>query len=169
MARGKQLTAVAIRKLWSPWIRHHSVSQDLRLGLYNVKSHCAHIQHGHLGTNANRMAQVLCIPPSSAKMGYRHQIPSANLEQRPKICVQPIEPVRHQNSVETVWTCASSPETPAHLAIDQYFTSSDFVGWRGRPRTTQPTALDNGLQEVGKRLRNQRDLDWLRSHDRNEW
>ena len=58
VARRKQLTAVAIRKLSSPWIRHHSVSQDLRLGLYNVKSHCAHTQHGHLGTNANRMAQV---------------------------------------------------------------------------------------------------------------
>ncbi|KAI0227470.1 hypothetical protein LSAT2_022072 [Lamellibrachia satsuma] len=70
---------------------------------------CAHIQHGHLGTNAN-----------------------------------------------------------GQLAVDQYCTPADVAGWRRRPRTTLPTALDKDLQEADKRLRNQRDLDWLRSHDRSQ-
>ena len=38
-----------------------------------------------------------------------------------------------------------------------------------RPRATLPTALDKGLHEIGRRLQNQRDLDWLRSHDRTKW
>ena len=74
-----------------------------------VYSPCAHIQHGYVGTNANGMGQVGCIPPSSAKTGHRHQMLSANLEQHPllKMCIQPTEPVCHQSSVEPVWTCAS--------------------------------------------------------------
>lgn len=50
-----------------------------------------------------------------------------------------------------------------NLARDQYFTPADVDGWRGWLRAPQPTALDKDLQEVGKRLRSQRDLEWLKS------
>ena len=39
--------------------------------IYKFTAFCAHIQHGHNETNANRMGQVLCILPSSAETGHQ--------------------------------------------------------------------------------------------------
>ena len=54
-------------------------------------------------------------------------------------------------------------DTPAQMAIDEYITPTATAGWQGRPRTTLPTTLDNDLQGVGKRLRNKRDMQHLRT------
>ena len=54
-------------------------------------------------------------------------------------------------------------DTPAQMAIDEYIAPTATAGWQGRPRTTLPATLDNGLHGVGKRLRNKQDLQHLRT------
>ena len=57
-----------------------------------------------------------------------------------------------------------------YTGADEYIAPTATAGWQGRPHTTLPTTLDNDLQGVGKRLRNKRDVQHLRTFalDRNQ-
>ena len=94
VARRKKLAAVTFRTQWSLRVSYHPVSPRPPAATVQCgNSPCAHIQHGHVGTNANGMSHVSFIPPSSAETSNWHQIPSTNLEQRPlaEMRVQPTD------------------------------------------------------------------------------
>ena len=62
--------------------------------------------------------------------------------------------------------------THTHKFIDEcmYFgTEAGMEGWRGRPRTTLPSILDNDLRTAGKRLHNTGNLEQLRLLTKEEW
>ena len=62
------------------------------------------------------------------------------------------------------------PTVPVQKFIDEYFgTVAGMEGWRGRPRTTLPSILDNDLRTVGKRLHNTVNLEQLWLLTKEEW
>ena len=158
MARRKQLAAVAFRKLWSLWVRHYRVYQDLRRRLSNAfitpvltyntgtwgltPTEWARFDAFHL----QQLRQVIAIR-------YPQRISNNALYR--KCACNPLS----LSTNKALWCldmCFSCQVK--QLAIDQYFTSTDVAGWRVLPRTKLPTVLDKDLQEVGKRLRNLADI-----------
>ena len=60
-------------------------------------------------------------------------------------------------------------DTPAQQAIDYYFADTGDATFRGRPRTSLPTALSADLRRVGRTLRRPADIDALRLLNREQW
>ena len=62
-------------------------------------------------------------------------------------------------------------DAPAQQAINYYFADTGVGTFRGRPRTTLPTALSADLRRVGRRptLRCPADIDALRLLNREQW
>ena len=60
-------------------------------------------------------------------------------------------------------------DTPAQQAIDYYFAGTGDDTFRGRPRTSLPTALSADLRRVGRTLRRPADIDALRLLNREQW
>ena len=82
-------------------------------------------------TNANRIGQVLCIQPSSAKSCQQHQIPSTILEQRllPQCVCNPLSSsaIKVQRGLFG-HMLRMLREANVQLAIDQYYTLADVAG-----------------------------------------
>ena len=163
VVRRKQLAAVASRKLRSLWVRHHRVSQDLRLRLYNA---CiVHMFTYNIGTWGITPTEWVRFIVSWDRSW--HQIPLSNLELRPrsKMCVQSTELIIHQTSMEFVCTCVSNATlSPCTIGNRQLF----HTHWRcWLARATTNTTPNCPRQRSADR--NQRDLIWLWSHDRSQW
>ena len=60
-------------------------------------------------------------------------------------------------------------EAPAQQVIDYYFADTGVATFRGRPRTTLPTALCADLRRLGRTLRRPADIDALRILNREQW
>ena len=61
-------------------------------------------------------------------------------------------------------------DAPAQHAIDFYFADTGVATFRGRPRTTLPTAwLSADLRRVGRTLRRPADIEALRLFNREQW
>ena len=63
-------------------------------------------------------------------------------------------------------------DAPAQQAIDFYFADTGVAAvatFRGRPRTTLPTALSDDLRRVGRTLRRPADIEALRLLNREQW
>ena len=60
-------------------------------------------------------------------------------------------------------------DTPAQQAIDYYFADTGDAIFRGRPRTSLPTALSADLRRVGRIVRRPADIDALRLLNREQW
>ena len=58
---------------------------------------------------------------------------------------------------------------PVQLAIDAFLEDTGTPKFRGRPRCTLPTTLDEDLRRIGRQLRNSDDIDALRTLDRRTW
>ena len=60
-------------------------------------------------------------------------------------------------------------DASAQQAIDFYFADTGVATFRGRPRTTLPTALSADLRRVGRTLRCPADIEALRLLNREQW
>ena len=60
-------------------------------------------------------------------------------------------------------------DASAQQAIDYYFADTGVATFRGRPRTTLPTALSADLRRVGHTLCHPDDIDALRLLNREQW
>ena len=56
-----------------------------------------------------------------------------------------------------------------NIGVDYYFADTGVGTFRGRPRTTLPTALSADLRRVGRTLRRPADIDALRLLNREQW
>ena len=54
------------------------------------------------------------------------------------------------------------PNVPANKAMTAYF-SHPGEGWRGRPRTTLPTVLNDDLKDTPYELKSRKDLELLQA------
>ena len=173
VARRKQLANVAFRKLSTVWFRRSRISLLLRLRLYD--SFVVPVLVYNMGTwgltktelerldayHRRHLRQIIGIQ-------WPHRISNTALYRRCRC--RPIS----ENVKSARWRLFGHVlrmplDAPAQQAIDYYFADTGVGTFRGRPRTTLPTALSADLRRVGRTLRCPADIDALRLLNREQW
>ena len=171
IARRKQLANVAFRKLSTVWFRRSRISLLLRLRLY--ESFVVPVLTYNMGTWGLTKAEL-------DRLDTYHR---RHLRQ--------IIGIHWPNLISTLYRCCRSHpisedvisarwrlfghvlrmplDAPAQQAIDYYFADTGVATFRGRPRTTLPTALSADLRRVGRTLCRSADIDALRLLNREQW
>ena len=147
VARRKQLANVAFRKLSTVWFRRSRISLPVRLRLDTYhRRHLRQIIGIHWPnriSNAALYCRCRCHPISE-------DVKSARWRLYGHVLRMPLD-------------------APAQQAIDYYFADTGVATFRGRPRTTLPTALSADLRRVGRTLRRPADIYALRLLNREQW
>ncbi|KAE9335811.1 hypothetical protein PF008_g13319 [Phytophthora fragariae] len=164
VSRRKQLARAALNRMWTLWLRTSQTSERTRVRLYN--SYVLPILLYNCGTWALTKGGVLGLESFHRRqlrqvLGIRHprRISNAALYKRCNA-----RPLRYRIT-KARWVLfgqvlRGSDRNPAFMQMARYFDSSTEGGWRGRPRTTLPTLLDQNFRNTkrGRRLRTKTDL-----------
>ena len=173
VARRKQLANVAFRKLSTVRFRRSRISLPLRLRLY--ESFVVPVLTYNMGTwgltkaeldrldtyHRRHLRQVISIH-------WPNCISNAALYRRCR-CRPISEDVKSARWCLFGHVLRMPLDAPAQQAIDYYFADTGVATFRGRPRTTLPTALSADLRRVGRTLRRPADIDALRLLNREQW
>ena len=100
-----------------------------------------------------------CVPPSPSTPYHRHSLVAPHLEHG---AISPLSMSPHQRRREFGLVLRMPLDAPAQQAIDYYFADTGDATFRGRPRTTLPTALSADLRRIGRTLCRPTDIDALR-------
>ena len=174
VARRKQLANVAFYQMKSPWLRRNHISEELRLRLYNAFVIPVLLYNmGTWGLTQKQTDQLDSFHRSQLRqlIGIRwpNCISNKALYRRCKC-----EPLNIRLT-EARWRLFGHVlrlprDVPAQMFVSEYFSrEKDVEGWRGRPRTSLPTVLDEDLKTVGKRIHNSAELERLRLLTKEEW
>ena len=173
VARRKQLANVAFRKLSTVWFRRSRISLLLRLRLYD--SFVVPVLVYNMGTWGLTKAELERLDAYHRRhlrhiigIHWPHRISNTALYRRCRC--RPIS----ENVKSARWRLFGHVlrmplDAPAQQAIDYYFADTGVGTFRGRPRTTLPTALSADLRRVGRTLRRPADIDALRLLNREQW
>ena len=171
--RRKQLANVAFRKLSTVWFRRSRISLLLRLRLYD--SFVVPVLVYNMGTWGLTKAELERLDAYHRRhlrqiigIHWPHRISNTALYRRCRC--RPIS----ENVKSARWRLFGHVlrmplDAPAQQAIDYYFVDTGVGTFRGRPRTTLPTALSADLRRVGRTLRCPADIDALRLLNREQW
>ena len=130
---------------------------------------CVDIQHGYVGSDKGRTRSPGRIPPSPPTPDRRHSRISNTALYRRCRCHPISEDVKSARWRLFGHVLRMPRHTPAQQAIDYYFADTGVATFRGRPRTSLPTALSADLRRVGRTLRRPADIDALRLLNREQW
>ena len=173
VARRKQLANVAFRKLSTVWFRRSRISLPLRLRLY--ESFVVPVLIYNMGTWGLTKAELDRLDAYHRRhlrqivgIHWPHRISNTALYRRCRC--HPIS----EDITSARWrlfghVLRMPRDTPAQQAIDYYFADTGDATFRGRPRTSLPTALSADLRRVGRTLRRPADIDALRLLNREQW
>lgn len=163
LSRRKQLAPMALRKLWTIWLRPHYTTDRTRIRLYNC--YVLPILIYICGTWALTTSELLGLGSfhrrqlrSVLNIRFPRRISNAALYE---ICEE--RPLRRRITPAR-WNLFGHilrrPGIPGYLQMEAYFAPSNAGKWRGRPRITLPVILDADLvaSGTGFRLRTEQDL-----------
>ena len=173
VARRKQLANVAFRKLSTVWFRRSRISLPLRLRLY--ESFVVPVLIYNMGTWGLTKAELDRLDAYHRRhlrqivgIHWPHRISNTALYRRCR-CHPISEDVKSARWRLFGHVLRMPRDTPAQQAIDYYFADTGDATFRGRPRTSLPTALSADLRRVGRTLRRPADIDALRLLNREQW
>ena len=173
VARRKQLANVAFRKLSTVWFRRSRISLPLRLRLY--ESFVVPVLIYNMGTWGLTKAELDRLDAYHRRhlrqivgIHWPHRISNTALYRRCR-CHPISEDVKTARWRLFGHVLRMPRDTPAQQAIDYYFADTGDATFRGRPRTSLPTALSADLRRVGRTLRRPADIDALRLLNREQW
>ena len=173
VARRKQLANVAFRKLSTVWFRRSRISLPLRLRLYD--SFVVPVLIYIMGTWGLTKAELEPLDAYHRRhlcqiigIHWPHRISNTVLYRRCRC--RPIS----GNAKSARWRLFGHVlrmplDAPAQQAIDYYFADAGVATFRGRPRTTLPTALSADLRRVGRTIRCPANIEALRLLNREQW
>eukprot|EP00644_Phytophthora_capsici_P018805 jgi/Phyca11/512138/fgenesh2_kg.PHYCAscaffold_269_\ len=159
---------MALRKLWTIWLRPHYTTDRTRIRLYNC--YVLPILIYNCGAWALTTSELLGLESfhrrqlrSVLNIRFPRRISNAALYE---ICEE--RPLRHRITParwDLFGHILRRPDIPGYLQLEAYFAPSNAGKWRGRPRTTLPVILDADLvaSGTGFRLRTEQDLAELRT------
>ena len=126
-----------------------------------------------MGSHKGRTRTPGRIPPSPSTPDHRHSLAEPHLESvaicRRCRCHPISEDVKSARWRLFGHLLRMPLDAPAQQVIDYYFADTGVATFRGRPRTTLPTALSADLRRVGRTLRRPADIDALRLLNREQW
>ena len=163
------------------WIRNDRIKQDLKLKLYqSIVKPVLTYNSGTWGltkTEENNLDSF-----------HRQQLRKVlNIKYPARISNQNLYKLSKQNILSLDILTArwklfghilrSNLDIPANKAMNNYFDSTKLTKFKGRPRTTLPTTLNQDIKRTKlnqyniRQLKNKKDLEKLRTiaMDRNEW
>ena len=173
VARRKQLANVAFRKLSTVWFRRSRISIPLRLRLYDFV--VVPVLTYNMGTWGLTKAELDRLDMYHRRhlrqiIGIHWPNPISNAALYRRCRCHPIsEDVKSARWRLFGHVLRMPLDAPAQQAIDYYFADTGVSTFRGRPRTTLPTALSADLRRVGRTLRRSADTDALRLLNREQW
>ena len=165
--RRKQLSTIAFRSLWQLWARRDRVEEKLRLRLYNA--FVLPVMLYNCGTWAPTSAALESLESHRRRqlrnlLGIRWPTTISNESLYKRCQMEPLDNVIRRLRWQLFGhTLRLHEHTPAQMAMDLYFETSDAKTFPGKPRITLPTLLSAELKKshIGK-LDSKEDLDELR-------
>ena len=162
-----------MRKLSTVWFRRSRISLPLRLRLY--ESFVMPVLIYNMGTWGLTKAELDRLDAYHRRhlrqiigIHWPHPISNTALYRRCR-CHPVSEDVKSARWRLFGHMLRMTRDTPAQQAIHYYFADTGDATFRGRPRTSLPTALSADLRRVGRNLHRPADIDALRLLNREQW
>ena len=181
IARRKQLSIVSLSDMNNVWIRNDHIKQELKLKLY--QSLVKPVLTYNSGTWGLTKTQE-----NNLDSFHRQQLRKVlNIKYPARISNQNLYKLSKQNMLSLDILTArwklfghilrSNLDTPANIAMNNYFDNTNTTKFKGRPRTTLPTTLNQDIKRTKltqyniEQLKTKEDLENLReiAIDRHEW
>ncbi len=168
-----QLANVSFYKIWTVWFRGAQINLLLRLRPYSA--FVLTVVRYNMGTWGLTKTELNRLDAHHRRhlrqiIGIRwpHRISNDALYRRTQS--SPISAAIRAATWSLFGHVLRLPlDAPVQLAIDAFLEDTGTPKFRGRPRCTLPTTLDEDLRRIGRQLRNSDDIGALRTLDRRTW